>query len=38
MHGDEVACSKSEQKILLVRPPRMMYFDVLREKLSWGER
>jgi NAD+ kinase len=38
MHADEIVCSKSEQKILLVRPPRMMYFDVLREKLSWGER
>ena len=36
--GDEVVCSKSSMKILLVRPPRMMYFDVLREKLSWGER
>jgi NAD+ kinase len=37
-HKDEVVCSRSQRKILLVRPPRMMYFDVLREKLSWGER
>jgi NAD+ kinase len=37
-HQDEVVSSRSERKILLVRPPRMMYFDVLREKLSWGER
>ena len=38
LQNDEVVCSKSQQRILLVRPPRMMYFDVLREKLSWGER
>ena len=22
----------------LIRPPRMMFFDVLRQKLKWGER
>ena len=25
-------------RISLVRPPDMMFFDVLREKLKWGER
>jgi NAD+ kinase len=35
---DEVLCSRSEKCVQLIRPPRMMFFDVLREKLSWGER
>lgn len=37
-HGDEVLCEQSENKIHLIRPPRMLFFDVLREKLKWGER
>ena len=24
--------------LLLIRPPHMMFFDVLRQKLKWGER
>lgn len=36
--GDRVVCMRSEKVLNLIRPPRMMFFDVLREKLSWGER
>jgi NAD+ kinase len=35
---DAVLCRRSEKSVSLIRPPRMMFFDVLREKLSWGER
>jgi NAD+ kinase len=37
-HGDRVQCRRSEHSISLIRPPRMMFFDVLREKLKWGGR
>ncbi|MBI3472768.1 MAG: NAD(+)/NADH kinase [Candidatus Solibacter usitatus] len=36
--GDQIVCRTSTYAIHLVRPPRMMFFDVLREKLKWGER
>jgi NAD+ kinase len=36
--GDTVVCRSSHHYLLLVRPPRMMFFDVLRQKLKWGER
>jgi NAD+ kinase len=36
--GDTVLCRSSHYSLLLIRPPRMMFFDVLREKLKWGER
>jgi NAD+ kinase len=36
--NDSIICRRSEKCVQLVRPPRMMFFDVLREKLSWGER
>jgi NAD+ kinase len=36
--GDRVVCQRSQYSISLVRPPDMMFFDVLREKLKWGER
>jgi NAD+ kinase len=36
--GDRVVCQRSDKCVYLIRPPRMMFFDVLREKLSWGER
>jgi NAD+ kinase len=36
--GDTVVCRSSYFSLLLVRPPRMMFFDVLRQKLKWGER
>ena len=35
---DVVVCHSSHHSLLLTRPPRMMFFDVLREKLKWGER
>jgi NAD+ kinase len=35
---DVIVCRRSEKMVQLVRPPKMMFFDVLREKLSWGER
>lgn len=36
--GDAVVCRSSERSLLLVRPPKLTFFDVLREKLKWGER
>ena len=36
--GDRVVCRSSPHSILLIRPPKMMFFDVLRQKLKWGER
>jgi NAD+ kinase len=38
LYGDEVHCARSPYQIRLIRPPRMLFFDVLREKLKWGER
>ena len=35
---DVVVCHSSHHALLLTRPPRMMFFDVLRQKLKWGER
>ncbi|HTP89246.1 MAG TPA: NAD(+)/NADH kinase [Bryobacteraceae bacterium] len=37
-HGDRVSCHSSPRCVYLVRPPRMLFFDVLRQKLKWGER
>lgn len=36
--GDEVVCRTTAFALHLIRPPRMLFFDVLREKLKWGER
>ncbi len=36
--GDRIVCRSSSNAISLIRPPRMLFFDVLREKLKWGER
>ncbi len=36
--GDIVVCRSSQYALPLIRPPRMMFFDVLRQKLKWGER
>ena len=36
--GDTIVCRSSAFSLHLVRPPRMMFFDVLRQKLKWGER
>ena len=35
---DRVVCRSSSYALQLIRPPRMMFFDVLRQKLKWGER
>lgn len=35
---DRVVCRSSQHSLHLVRPPRMKFFDVLRQKLKWGER
>jgi len=36
--GDRITCHSSAKTIQLIRPPKMLFFDVLREKLKWGER
>jgi NAD+ kinase len=36
--GDAVVCRSSKYSLMLIRPPHMMFFDVLRQKLKWGER
>jgi NAD+ kinase len=38
LNEDHVVCKSSDHRVLLVRPPKMFFFDVLREKLKWGER
>jgi NAD+ kinase len=39
LHCDDVViCKSSSHSIRLIRPPKLMFFDVLREKLRWGER
>jgi NAD+ kinase len=35
---DRIVCRSSQKTIQLIRPPKMLFFDVLREKLKWGER
>jgi NAD+ kinase len=36
--GDVIVCRSSQFSLHLIRPPRAMFFDVLRQKLKWGER
>jgi len=36
--GDRIVCHSSPKTIRLIRPPKMLFFDVLKEKLKWGER
>src|SRR5579884_1421000 len=36
--GDRIICRASSKTIQLIRPPKSLFFDVLREKLKWGER
>ncbi len=36
--GDAVICRSSDWALLLIRPPKLRFFDVLRQKLKWGER
>jgi len=35
---DAVVCHSSHYALHLIRPPKQMFFDVLRQKLKWGER
>jgi NAD+ kinase len=35
---DTVRCRASTKSVKLIRPPRMLFFDVLRAKLKWGGR
>lgn len=36
--GDRVALTKAPNKLRLVRPSKKTYFEILRNKLKWGER
>jgi len=36
--NDRIECSSSQHELHLVRPPQQKFFDVLRQKLKWGER
>jgi len=36
--GDEVKVCRADRPLLLVRPSTRSYFEVLREKLKWGDR
>jgi NAD+ kinase len=36
--GDSVECGIADFDILLIHPPDKTFFDVLRQKLKWGER
>jgi NAD+ kinase len=36
--NDVVICRRSDHTLRLIRPPHLGFFDLLREKLSWGER
>ncbi len=36
--GDQIRCFRSEHKVRLVRMRANGFFDVLRQKLKWGER
>lgn len=36
--NDKILCHSSGHSVALVRPPAMLFFDVLRQKLKWGER
>ncbi len=36
--GDAVECVVADFDVLLIRPPHKTFFEVLRQKLKWGER
>src|SRR5262249_13984038 len=36
--NDRIVCQRSPYSTSLIRPPGMLFFDVLREKLKWGGR
>ncbi len=35
---DRVRCSQSPHRVRLIQPQRLRFFDVLRDKMKWGER
>ncbi len=37
-HGDRVVCRRSPRVLRLIRPQSTGYFEILRNKLSWGQR
>jgi NAD+ kinase len=38
LKGDRVEVERSPNRVLLIRNPQLDYFEVLRQKLHWGER
>ena len=38
VRGDHIRVRKAPEKLLLVRPARKTYYQILRNKLKWGER
>ena len=38
VRGDHIVARKAPEKLYLVRPAKKTYFEVLRNKLKWGER
>ena len=36
--GDDIRICRAERPLRLIRPSTRSYFDVLRQKLKWGER
>jgi NAD+ kinase len=36
--GDHIVVQKAAEKLYLVRPAKKTYFQILRNKLKWGER
>jgi NAD+ kinase len=37
-HGDRIVCRRSPRTLRLLRPPGAGYFEVMRNKLKWGQR
>ncbi|HTC63265.1 MAG TPA: NAD(+)/NADH kinase [Candidatus Saccharimonadales bacterium] len=38
VRGDHIRVRKAEKKLMLVRPSKKTYYQILRNKLKWGER
>jgi len=38
VRGDRIVVRKAAEKLRLVRPAKKTYFQILRNKLKWGER
>jgi NAD+ kinase len=38
VRGDNIRVRKAAEKLLLVRPAKKTYYEILRNKLKWGER